>query len=179
MALEAERQCRRRGSLLFTHSSRTRFTGRRNSGVRPERKICRTLNNMQSAGFSWYRSNLCLAEKHLLRMSRPARSLRYATVGAMALSSLFRMVPICHHLLTALASTASLRFSPTRLRRSTSCYSPMLAATFLARTSLLARPIRDPYRMMWWQRHLSESGQVTTRPGPNNSFKPNPLRGSA
>ncbi len=35
MALEAERQCRRRGSLLFTHSSRTRFAGRLNSGVRP------------------------------------------------------------------------------------------------------------------------------------------------
>ena len=33
MALEAERQCRRRGSLLFTHSSRTRFAGRLNSGV--------------------------------------------------------------------------------------------------------------------------------------------------
>ena len=35
MALEAERQCRRRGSLLFTHSCRIRFAGRLNSGVMP------------------------------------------------------------------------------------------------------------------------------------------------
>ena len=40
MALEAERQCRRRGSLLFTHSSRTRFAGRLNSGVRRDAVLC-------------------------------------------------------------------------------------------------------------------------------------------
>ena len=33
MALEAERLCRRRGSLLFTHSSRCRFAARLDSGV--------------------------------------------------------------------------------------------------------------------------------------------------
>ena len=33
MALGAERRCRRRGSLLFTHSSRRRFAARLNSGA--------------------------------------------------------------------------------------------------------------------------------------------------